>query len=198
LLVKGEKISLKSGITVLRTLDETLEHTALSALISWFVIVAVAVLELEDLGIDNILKSFVRLILETGLDEVELLELELALSSDGTLVKLFSHHIVFGVLLKVCLEVIAVHLFLFCESTEEIGVVFSPSLAFFLKHALLSALVVLGVRKLSSGEFLDLVESSIKFADGLLDVVPGFIKILTIWSWEINSMLSQLTVDLSE
>jgi hypothetical protein len=198
LLVKGEKISLKSGITVLSTLDETLEHTALSALISWFVIVAVAVLELEDLGIDNILKSFVRLILETGLDEVELLELELALSSDRALVKLFSHNIVFGVLLKVCLEVIAVHLFFFCESTEEIGVVFSPSLAFFLKHALLSALVVLGVRKLSSSEFLDLVESAIKFADGLLDVVPGFIKILTIWSWKINSMLSQLTVDLSE
>jgi hypothetical protein len=198
LLIEGEEISLKSGIAVLGTLDETLEHTALSTLVSGLVIVAVTVLVLEDLGIDHILKGFMRLVLQTGLNEIVLLELEFALGSDSTLVELLSDNVVFGVTLKIGLEVIAVHLLLLCEPSEEVGVVLSPSLALSLKHALLSAFVVFGVRKLSSSELLNLIEGAVEAANSLFNVVPSFIKILAIGGWEVNSVLSKLTVNLSE
>lgn len=198
LLIEGEEISLKSGIAVLGTLDETLEHTALSTLVSGLVIVAVTVLVLEDLGINHILKGFMRLVLQTGLNEIVLLELEFALGSDSTLVELLSDNVVFGVTLKIGLEVIAVHLLLFCEPSEEVGVVLSPSLALSLKHALLSAFVVFGVRKLSSSELLNLIEGAVEAANSLFNVVPSFIKILAIGGWEVNSVLSELTVNLSE
>ncbi len=89
------------------------------------------------------------LVLKTGLNKVVFLELELALSSNGLLVELLLCVVIFGVTLEVALEVVAVHLFFLCESTEEVGVVFSPSLALALEHALFSAFVILGVNKLS-------------------------------------------------
>ena len=99
MLIEGEEISLKSGITVLGTLDKTLEHTALSSLVSGLVIVAVTVLVPEDLGINYVLKGFMRLVLKTSLNEVVLLELEFSLSSNGPLVELLSDNVVFGVTL---------------------------------------------------------------------------------------------------
>ena len=198
MLIEREEIGFKGRITVLGTLDETLEHTALSALVSGLIIVAVSVLVLEDLGINNILKGFMRLVLKTGLNEIVLLELEFSLGSDGTLVELLSDDVVFGVTLKISLEVIAVHLLLFCEPSEEVGVVLSPSLALSLKHALLSAFMVLGVHKLSCSEFLNLIEGAIEAADGLFNVVPSLVEILAIWGWEVNSVLSELTINLSE
>ena len=198
LLIEGEEICLQSGISVLGTLNETLEHTALSALISGLVVVAVAILVLEDLGVNHVFEGLVGLILETGLNEVVLLELEFTLSSDSALVELLGNNVVFGVLLEIRLEVVAVHLFLFSKPTEEVGVVLGPSLALSLEHALLSAFVILGVNELSGSELLNLVEGTIKAANSLFNVVPSFVEIFSIGSGKVHSVLSKLTINLSE
>ncbi len=69
-----------------------------------------------------------RLILKTCFNEIVLLELEFALSSQGLIVKLLSNNIVFRVKLDISFEVVTIHLFLLCEASEDVGVVLSPSL----------------------------------------------------------------------
>jgi hypothetical protein len=69
-----------------------------------------------------------RLILKTCFNEIVLLELEFALSSQGLIVKLLSNNIVFRVKLDISFEVVTIHLFLLGEASEEVGVVLSPSL----------------------------------------------------------------------
>ena len=128
-MIKSKKISLKSLISVLCTLSEAGEDSALATLEGIFIIIAHAVFVLEDLGLNHIFKCFMGLVLKTGLNKVVFLELELALCSNGLLVKLLFGVVIFGVTLEVALEVVAVHLFFLCESTKEVGVVFSPSLA---------------------------------------------------------------------
>jgi hypothetical protein len=80
-LIEREEISLESRISSLSTLNEALEDAALAALVGGLIIIAHAVLVLEDLGVNNIVKGLMRLILKTGLNEIVLLELEFALSS---------------------------------------------------------------------------------------------------------------------
>lgn len=128
-MIKSKKISLKSLVSVLCTLSEAGEDSALATLEGIFIIIAHAVFVFEDLGLNHIFKCFMGLVLKTGLNKVVFLELELALCSNGLLVKLLFGVVIFGVTLEVALEVVAVHLFFLCESTKEVGVVFSPSLA---------------------------------------------------------------------
>jgi hypothetical protein len=135
--------------SILCTLGEALENSALATLEGIFIIIAHAIFVLEDLRLNDIFKCFMGLILKTGLNKVVFLELELALSSNGLLVYLLLCVVIFGVTLEVTLEVVAVHLFFLCESSKEVGVVFSPSLALALEHALFSAFVIFGVNKLS-------------------------------------------------
>jgi hypothetical protein len=155
----------------------------LSALICSLVVVAVTVLVLEYLRVNDILEGFMRLILKAGLNEIVLLELELSLSGDGALIKLLGDNIVFGVTLEVTLEVVAVHLLFLCQPSKEVGVVLGPSLALSLQHALLSAFVILGVSELSSVVLLDLVKGTIKFANSFFNIIPCFVEILAIGSW---------------
>lgn len=197
LLIEGEEIGLQSGVTVLSSFNETLKHTSLSARIGGFVVVAVTILVLEDLGFDDVLKGFVGLILKTGLNEIVLLELELSLGGDGAIIEHISGNVVFGVGFEVSFEVVAVHLLLLGEASEEVGVVLGPSQAFSLEHALLSAFVILGVSKFPCGELLNLIENAIELANGFLNIVPGLIKILAIRSWQVDSVLSKLTIDFS-
>jgi hypothetical protein len=63
-----------------------LQDTALSSLECGLIIVAHAVFVLEDLGFDDVVKVLMRLLLETGLDKVVLLELELAFSSESAFI----------------------------------------------------------------------------------------------------------------
>ena len=58
--------------------------------------------------------------------------------------------------------------------------------------------MILGVNELSGGELLHLVEGAIELANGLLNVVPGLIEILAERSGQVDSVLSELAVDLSE
>ena len=139
-----------------------------------------------------------RLILEASLYEIVLFELELAFSSDSPLVQLLSCIFVFRVCLKVRLEVVPVHLLLLCEATEEVGVVFGQSLALTFEHASLTTLVIVRVCELASMELLNLVECAVELFNGLLDVVPSFIEILTVWSWEENSLRCKLSVNFSK
>ena len=76
--------------------------------------VAVAVLEFEDLLVHHIVHGLMGLGLEGSLDEVVLLELELAFSSNSLIVKLVLNIGIFWVSLEVCLVVISVHLLLLC------------------------------------------------------------------------------------
>lgn len=197
-MIQGEKISLQGRIAILSTLNETLKQAPLSALIGGFVVVAVTILVLEDLRLNDVFEGLMGLILKTGFDEVVLLELELSLCGDGAIIELLSHNIVFGVGFEVSLEVVTVHLLFLSEASEEVGIVFGPSLALSLEHALLSALVILGVSELSCCELLNLVECAIEAQDSLFNVVPGLIQILAVRCWEIDSMLSKLTVNFSE
>jgi hypothetical protein len=167
-----------------------LQDTALSSLECGLIIVAYAVFVLEDLGFDDVVKVLMRLLLETGLDKVVLLELELAFSSESTFIKLLVNVVIFRVSLDIGFEVVAVLLLFFGEAPKEVSVVLSPSLALALEHPLLSALVVIGIGELSCSEFLHLVECSVKFSNSLFDVPPGLIQIFAIWSWEVNSVLS--------
>ncbi len=81
-MVKSKQISLKSLVSIFRTLSEAREESALSTLEGIFIIIAHAVFVLEDLGLNNIFKCFMGLILKTGLNKVVFLELELALCSN--------------------------------------------------------------------------------------------------------------------
>ena len=58
--------------------------------------------------------------------------------------------------------------------------------------------MVLGVDKLSSSELLNLIEGAVEAADGLFNVVPSLVKILAIGGWKVYSVLSELTINLSE
>lgn len=156
-----------------------------------------AILVLEDLGLNDVFECLMGLILKAGFNEVVLLELELSLCCDGAIIELLSDNIVFGVGFEVSLEVVTVHLLFLSEASEEVGVVFGPSLALSLKHALLSAFVILGVNELSSSELLNLIEDAIKFANGFFNVVPCLIEILAIRCRKVNSVLSKLTINLS-
>ena len=170
----------------------------MSTLIGGVVVIAVAVLVLEDLRVNDVFQRLVRLVLEACLNEVVLFELEFSLSGDGSLVELLCHNVIFGVAFKISLEVVAVHLFFFCETAEEVSVVLSPSLALSLEHALLPALVILGVSELSCSELLNLVEGTIEATNSLLNVVPGLIEILSIRCWQVYSVLSKLTINFSK
>jgi hypothetical protein len=127
-LIEREEISLESRISILCTLNEALEDATLAALVGGFIVIAHAILVLKDLGVNNIVKGLMRLILKTCFNEIVLLELEFALSSQGLIVKLLSNNIVFRVKLDISFEVVTIHLFLLGEASEEVGVVLSPSL----------------------------------------------------------------------
>jgi hypothetical protein len=69
-------------VSIFCTLSEAREESALSTLEGIFIIIAHAVFVLEDLGLDNIFKCFMGLILKAGLNKVVFLELELTLCSN--------------------------------------------------------------------------------------------------------------------
>lgn len=139
-----------------------------------------------------------RFLMKAGLNKIVLFELELTFGGNGSLVELFLDEVIFRISFNISLEVVAIQLFLLGETAKEVGVVFGPSLSLTFQHSLLSTFVVLGINELSSVVFFNIVENAIETADSLFNVPPSLIEILTIRSWKVDSMGSELAINLTE
>ena len=104
---------------------------------------------------------------------------------------------VLWVVLNVGLEVISVLLLLLSESAEEVSVVFGPSLLLGIKHTTFTTFEIVGVAQFTCIELLDLVEDSVEFGNGKLNVVPGLVLISTEWNRESLPIFRQLAVNLT-
>ncbi len=85
-LVQLYQVLLQLWISLPCSINEPGHDSALSPGIQVLIVIALPVLVLEYLLLDDVIDAFVGLVQETGLNEVILLELELALIRDGLLV----------------------------------------------------------------------------------------------------------------
>jgi hypothetical protein len=130
-----------------------------------------------------------------SLNEVVTSRVHLSFSSDFHIINNSIKVFVIGVLLVISLEIITVRLLLFSEASKEESVVVSPSLTLSIEHAVLTSLVVFGVREFTSVEFFNTVKLSVESANSFFNLYPGLVVITAIWDGELNSLGSELVID---
>ena len=103
--------------------------------------------------------------LKAGLDEGEALGIEVTTGGNLASVEEILDVTVLGLVFKVGFEVVSVELLLLGEASEEVSVVFGPSLTLAVEHPLLAALVVFRVAELAGVELFNLVEEPVELLD---------------------------------
>lgn len=152
-------------------------------------------LELENFVLHNILESLVNFSVQSGVNEVVKLRVELTFSSEFSHVIEFIKVFIIWVLLKVSFEVISILLLFFSKSTKEESIVFIPSLIFALKQSAFTTIVIYGVIELSTIELLDSVEVTVENTDVLLHLVPLFVLTSSVRSRQVSSLSGHLLIN---
>ena len=136
--------------------------------------------------------------LKSQFEEIKTFCIKLTWLSNLFSIKKFFNVWIFRIIFNISFKVVSVHLFLFCKTSEEISVVFSPSFSFTIKHSLFTSFMIIWITKFATIKFFYFVENTIKLLYGLLNSKPSFIKVTTIRCFKFNSLLSHLTVNSTE
>ncbi len=127
---------------------------------------------------------------ETRFHEVVELGIKLTGLGDLFFVKEILNHAILRIIFNISLEIVAVHLLLLSQPTEEVSIVLGPSFSLAVKHALLPALEIFWVAELSSFELFDFVEKTVELLDRLFNSNPSLVGVTAVWHFELDSLSS--------